>query len=141
MRKMIHHLLCLLTISAMSHPALAILSMELTRGVQGAIPIAVAPFAAPVVMPQDVSRIIASDLQNSGRFKVYGGDIVSEAPSDVRGVAADYFRRLGTDNVVIGRIEQLSGDRYQVSFQLLDMLRGPGEKSVVLSKKLYSISA
>lgn len=127
---------CLLSFSAS-----AILSMELTRGMAGAIPIAVVPFAVNGEIPsQDVSGIITTDLTNSGRFKVVGKNSLSEFPDDARNVSTNYFRRLGTDNVVIGKIESVGSDRYQVGFQLLDIYRGSGIKSVVLTKK-YTITS
>ena len=122
------------------YSAHAILSMELTRGVAGAIPVAIVPFANMGGNPdQDVSKIISTDLQNSGRFKVYGRDSLSVFPSDAREVSADVFRKMGTDNVVVGKVEMVGDDRYQVSFQLLDLYHGKGADSILLSKK-YTIS-
>ena len=122
------------------YAAHAIISMELTRGVAGAIPIAVVPFAnSGDESPQDVSRIISTDLQNSGRFKVYGRDSLSVFPSDAREVSADIFRKLGTDNVAVGKVESLGDGRYRVSFQLLDLYHGKGADSIVLDKK-YTVS-
>ncbi|EKD70169.1 MAG: hypothetical protein ACD_46C00614G0005 [uncultured bacterium] len=140
MRKIIHFIF-LMMLFITSYSAYAILSMELTQGVAGAIPIAVVPFANLNGQPsQDVSSIIANDLQNSGRFKVYGKNSLSAFPSDANSVSADYFRRLGTDNVVIGKVDALGGDRYQISFQLLDMYRGKGNASIILNSK-YTVSS
>lgn len=136
MRKIL--LFIFISISVIPCTALAILSMELTRGVAGAIPLAVVPFAAQSA-PQDVSGIITNDLSNSGRFKVYGRNSLNQFPSEASQIVDDYFRRLGTDNVVVGRVNSLGGDRYQVSFQLLDMFKGKGAASIVLDKK-YTIS-
>jgi len=122
-------------ITTMSYSAHAILSMELTRGVAGAIPLAVVPFAGSENAPQNVSGIVTDDLTNSGRFKVYGRNSLTEFPGDANAVSADYFRRLGTDNVVVGKVTALGDDRYQVNFQLLDMFRGKGQASIVLDKK------
>ncbi len=108
----------------LSNSAFALLSMELTRGVAGAVPIAIVPFASGSSAPQDISGIISNDLQNSGRFKVYGRDSISSFPSDVRSVDYGYFRSLGADDVVLGRVQALGGDRYAVSFQLVDAIRG-----------------
>lgn len=119
-----------------SYTAHAMLSLELTQGQAGAIPIAVASFAKSGSTPQNVSEIISNDLQNSGRFKVVSGNALSESPSEAAQVSSDYFRRLGTDNVVVGKILSLGGDRYEVSFQLIDMFKGAGNAGVVLSKKL-----
>lgn len=135
MRKLIKTLF-FIVILTLPYSAFALLSMELTRGVAGAIPIAIVPFAATQAGgQQDISTIVTNDLQNSGRFKVFGSNVLSVFPSDASAVKADYFRRLGTDNVVVGKVTALSGDRYQISFQLLDMQRGEGAASIVLDKK------
>lgn len=137
MRKLISLLLFIFAISS-PYSAFALLSMELTRGVAGAIPIAIVPFAAPSDTPQNVSTIVSNDLQNSGRFKVFGDSALSQRPSTASEVSADYFRRLGTNNVVIGRVQPTAGGRYEVSFQLLDMFKGSGD-AVIFSKK-YTVS-
>lgn len=140
MRKITSLFLFVLTL-LLPFSAFAILSMELTQGVAGAIPIAIVPFAVKGDTPsQDVSGIVTQDLQNSGRFKVYGQSALNQFPSTLADVSAAYFRRLGTDNVVIGKVDALGGDRYQVSFQLLDMYRGAGEANVVMDKK-YTVSS
>ena len=139
MRKVVTLLLFLLTITV-PYSASAILSMELTRGVAGAVPIAVVPFAGSNGLSQNVSGIVANDLQNSGRFKVYGQSALGQFPSRANDVSADYFRHLGTDNVVIGQIEPAGDNRYQVSVQLLDIFRGKGVAGIVLNKK-YTIPA
>lgn len=139
MRKYISLLFFILFLS-IPFSSYAILSMELTRGVAGAIPIAIVPFAADSSAPQDVSSIISNDLQNSGRFKVFGRSSLNQFPSDAKNVVADYFRKLGTDNVVVGKVTPVGGDSYQVSFQLLDMYRGTGAAGVVLNKK-YTVSS
>jgi TolB protein len=134
MRKLISLLLFTYTL-IVPYSAFAILSMELTRGVSGAIPIAIVPFASQADAPQDVSGIVTADLQNSGRFKVYGRNALNQFPNDAANVSTDYFRSLGTDNVVVGKVTSLGGNSYQVSFQLLDMYRGSGAAGVVLNKK------
>lgn len=117
----------------------ALLSMELTQGVAGATPIAVVPFAGADNAPQPVSTIIASDLQNSGRFKVSGAGVLKQFPSTPNAVSATYFRGLGTDNVVVGSVAALGSDQYRVSFALMDMYKGGGEAGVVLSKS-YTVT-
>lgn len=131
----------LIFIWALTHQlsAYALLSMELTQGVAGATPIAVVPFAGADSAPQPVSTIIASDLQNSGRFKVFGNGSVKQFPSNPAAVAPDYFRSLGTDNVVVGNVQPVGGDQYQVTFYLMDMTKGSGKAAVVLTKQ-YTVS-
>jgi TolB protein len=103
--------------------ASAILSLELTRGIAGAVPIAISPFAGGPA-GDNVASVITNDLQTSGRFKVYGRDALTSYPSAADNVQFGYFRTLGADNLVVGKVEALGGDRYQVSFQLIDVARG-----------------
>lgn len=138
MRKIIS-LLLFLTITTLSFSAHAILSMELTRGVVGAIPLAVVPFAGVDTAPQNISGIVTDDLSNSGRFKVFGRNSLTEFPDNASKVSSDYFHRLGTDYVVVGKVNNLGGDKFQVNFQLLDLSLGKNAANVVLEKK-YSIS-
>lgn len=120
--------------------AYAMLSMELTQGVAGATPIAVVPFKGADNAPQVVSTIVANDLQNSGRFKVSGASVLKQFPASPTEVSADYFRGIGTDNVVVGSIEPTGGGQYKVNFALMDMYKGSGQAAVVLSKQ-YTVSA
>ena len=93
-----------------TNPVFALLNLELTRGMSGAVPIAVLPFSIQnETLPQDVASIITNDLRNSGRFKVYG----------------DNSKK--TDMAVIGRVSE-AGDKYTVSFQLIDVLKSKNAK-------------
>lgn len=138
MRKIISYML-LIFIALLPYSAWAILSLELNRGMAGAIPIAVVPFGGSTA-PQDVSTIIASDLQMSGRFKVYGKNTLSEFPTDAQAVKTAYFRRLGADNVLVGKVNALPDGKFEVNFQLLDSATGQSDANIVLSKK-YTVSA
>jgi len=113
MRKLFSTMLFVIAVS-IPFSAFAMLSMELTRGVSGAIPIAVVPFEGSESAPQNVSAIVTNDLQNSGRFKVSTGR---------------------SDNTVVGRVSVLGGDQYEVSFKLLDSLGGKDNSRAVMSKK------
>ncbi len=144
MRKLIAWAFICFTL-VLPHTSFAMLSMELTQGVAGAVPIAIAPFVLNGSMPsQDVSAIIGNDLQNSGRFKVYTGNSVSANQP------MSYYRGLGADDVVMGQVREVSPGRYEVSFQLKDTYRGKGEadghaplitrKYVISDRELRSVS-
>lgn len=136
-RKFSAFLLFILSI-VVCHSAFALLSLELTRGVAGAVPIAVVPFGTVGgTPPLDVYSVINNDLQNSGRFKVYGREALSSFPNELHDVQNEYFLNLGADNVVIGKVTALGYNRYHVTFQLLDVARGkslPAEQ-VILDEK------
>ncbi|MCD6039121.1 MAG: tolB [Gammaproteobacteria bacterium] len=104
-----------------SHAAFAMLSMELTRGVSGAMPLSIKPFTIQGQMPsQDIAAIISHDLKNSGRFKVSTGS---------------------ADDVVMGAVQEVGMNRYQVSFQLIERFKGKGtsQPTVLLNHK-YVVS-
>ncbi len=120
--------------------ASALLSLELTRGVSGAVPIAISPFGgAGASAPQNISAIVSNDLQNSGRFKVFGHDAMNQYPSDVNDIQYSYFRSLGAEKLVIGKITLVGSNQYQVNFALLDVFKGKdsahNSQAVVLQDK------
>lgn len=116
MRKIIRFLL-LLSIM-MPYSAFAILTIELTQGVSGAVPIVIPPFAieGTKTIPQPVTAIISTDLQNSGRFKV-----LSSRDSHV-------------NYIISGQIKAVDKDRYEVSFRLLDSFGDKAKEHAVISK-------
>lgn len=124
----------------LTHPVYAILNLELTRGLSGAVPIAIVPFSLAGQAPfQDVSEIVSNDLRNSGRFKVFGRNKLTSFPAHANEVQFGYFRGLGADNVVVGKVQQIDSNHYKVSFQLLDVFKGKDSpeavaQSVVLEK-------
>lgn len=137
MRRILPFLVLFFSIG-IANTAYALLNLELTRGVSGAVPIAVVPFAGQEdVASQNVAAIVGADLQMSGRFKVYGRDKLSSYPSSLHEVQFNYFRNLGADDIVIGKIQSIGDNRYQVSFQLLDAFKGKDapQQSVLLSNK------
>lgn len=140
MRKIIITLFSFLFLMA-SNASFAILSMELTRGMSGAVPIAIVPFAVQGASPsEDIAGIISNDLQNSGRFKVYGSDAMTSFPTNPSEVNFDSFRKIGADDLVIGKVQQVGPDSYQVSFQLMDVFKGQGspeaaKQAMVINQK------
>lgn len=139
MRKITAVLFAVLAL-VLSTASYAILNMELTQGVASAIPIAVVPFADASSAPQDVSMVISNDLQNSGRFKVFGKSALKQFPSTASAVSQDYFKQLGTDHVVVGKVSPLGGDRYNVSFELMNLYQSKEANNVVI-RKSYTVSS
>lgn len=106
--------------------AQAVLTIEISQGVEGALPIAVVPFGTQSTqsMPEDVSAIIAADLQRSGRFSPIAERDMLSRPTDASQVNYRDWRVLGVDNLIIGKIDVTGPDSYNIRFQLLDVLRG-----------------
>ncbi|MDH3280453.1 MAG: Tol-Pal system beta propeller repeat protein TolB [Gammaproteobacteria bacterium] len=102
-----------------------ILQIEITKGVEAGIPVAVVPFewqggGAP---PTVVSDVIEADLARSGRFETIAhGDFLSR-PHDHTQVNFKDWRLIKTEWLVVGRVQPLGGDRYKVQFQLFDVFK------------------
>lgn len=102
--------------------AFATLNIEITQGAQGAIPIAVVPFAGQTDQqaPNNVSSVITADLQNSGRFKLMSSGQMRQMPASAAAVDFNYWQKQNINDLVVGSIKSLGGDQYQVSFQLIN---------------------
>lgn len=121
--------------------AYAILTLELTQGISSAIPIAVVPFKNAENCPQNISNIIATDLQNSGQFKVLAKDQLNQFPAKASSISPSYFKNQGIEHVLVGSCEG-SGSHYIVQAELVDVYGDSGKNAKqLLFSKNYSIDA
>jgi TolB protein len=106
--------------------AQAALTIEITQGVEGAMPVAVVPFGwqgpAGSLAPEDVAAVISADLQRSGRFSPLPVTDMLSRPHEGAQVNFRDWRLLNVENLVVGRV-LASGDSYIVQFQLFDIFR------------------
>ena len=109
-------------------PAHATLTIEITQGLEGALPIAVVPFAwrgdATKPPAHEVGSVVSADLQRSGRFKPLPVNEMLSRPS--RGDDVDFrdWRALNVENLVIGEVSPNGPGGYLVKFFLYDVFRG-----------------
>ena len=107
-------------------PARAVLTIEITEGMEGALPIAVVPFGLQgglTQAPENIGAIIANDLRRSGRFEPLGERDMISQPHDIAQVNYADWRMTGVDSLVIGRLRQKGVDSFEVEFQLIDVPR------------------
>jgi len=118
-------LACLALAFLAPEPALAVLTIRITQGAEGAQPIAIVPFGSSgATLPVDVAAVVAEDLARTGRFApVPVGDLPGR-PQD--GTQLDFrdWRRLGSENLVVGRITPEGTGQHSVQFQLFDVFKG-----------------
>ena len=108
-------------------PAHAILEIEITQGVEGALPIAVSPFkwqGREDSPPTAIAAIVTEDLKRSGQFSLFPEAQFPQHPEYPEEINFPLWRNLGIENLVLGVITQQSADRYIVRFQLFDAIRG-----------------
>ncbi|MGD9663486.1 MAG: Tol-Pal system beta propeller repeat protein TolB, partial [Porticoccaceae bacterium] len=110
------------------------LTIEITSGVDNPTVIAVAPIAEKSgVLPEDISAIVAADLQRSGLFSTIPRTNMLSFPGDQSEIYYRDWRILGAQYLVFGNSERLADGRIRVTFGLAEVL---GEK-VVLSQLVH----
>jgi TolB protein len=110
----------------LARPVYSDLTIEITKGMEGAIPIAVIPFGGTGSggpAPENVAAIISSDLSRSGRFAPLPDHDLVSRPTDIAQVQYQTWRMLNVDNMVIGKVGEVGAQQYNVQFQLLDVFR------------------
>lgn len=126
----------LLLAALLSTPASAELRIEIVDGVEGAMPIAVAPFEWNADMPEPeagVAGIVSADLHRSGLFDPMDEDEMVDRPSDPTEVRFGTWRLLKVDHLVVGSVRETSdGMGYEIEYHLLDVHSG----RIVLSQAL-----
>jgi TolB protein len=98
--------------------------VEVTRGQDDAIPIAIVPFTAADAAADsfDVARLVSDDLARSGRFKSMDRKDMIEEPHTGAKISFDDWRRLGNDYILVGQVQPQGPDRYNISFELYNVL-------------------
>jgi TolB protein len=121
----------------------ASLEIVITEGVDSARPIGVVPFKwkGQGSMPGDISKVVMADLMRSGKFNPVSEDKMPQYPETAEQVSYTAWATLGVDTVLVGSIEPQGGDRFLVSYELIDVLKGQvdnGQAKVLKNGNLVS---
>lgn len=106
------------------------LTIEITGGAEGAVPIAVVPFRYSARSglnsraTESISGIISDDLHRSGRFKILPEHDMLSKPSQAAEVSFRNWQALGQENLVIGEVNDLGSGKCLVKFRLFDVFKG-----------------
>ncbi len=109
-----------------SQPTLAKLEIVITEGVNTARPIAIVPFKynGTAQLPLNLTEIIAADLMRSGKFNPINVEDMPQLPQSDSEIDYSSWVSTGVEAVLVGTIEDEALDRFTVSFELIDVLRG-----------------
>ncbi len=140
-RKPIYLVVLLALVFLAAPPGQAQLRIEISKGVERPVPIAVVPFGwqAPTAVPFDVADLIIRDLASSGRFAPLEQRDLVARPTTASEVDFGDWRLLDVDVLVVGRLAQTGAEEYTISFQLLDILRGQSLLSFRLNSSAASL--
>ncbi|MGZ8227484.1 MAG: Tol-Pal system beta propeller repeat protein TolB [Methylococcaceae bacterium] len=97
------------------------LTIEITEGIESALPVAVVPFASSSV-PVDISAIVNADLERSGYFKMMDRQSMPGRPSSAQEVNFTDWQSINQNYLVVGKVAD-TGGQYDVQFQLLDVYK------------------
>jgi TolB protein len=128
-----------------SGAAQAELTIEITKGRQGGLPIAIVPFGwqgPSATPPQDIAKIVTADLERSGRFDAVAERDLLTRPTEGSQINFRDWRLVGAPHLVVGKVSAV-GDNYTVQFQLFDVYRETqqiGYTFQVQEKELRSIA-
>src|SRR5580692_3197142 len=100
------------------------LVVEITKGQADAIPIAIVPFGSPgaAAAPFDVAQLVSSDLARSGRFNTTDRKDMVEQPHTGAAISFDDWRRLNNDYIVVGQVQTVDADHFNITFELYNVL-------------------
>ncbi len=117
---------CVLVLASSLQIANAALELVITDGIDSARPIAIVPFKweGQSPLPQDVSGVIASDLQRSGKFSPVAASKMPQTPYTDSDIDFNAWTSLGVDSLLTGTISQAADGNYVISYKLVDIVRG-----------------
>jgi len=113
----------LLVSLALPAPARGALTIEIVGSGATQFPIAVVAFRAEDRLTQQISPVVAADLQRSGLFRLIDAGGLNPVPHDPAQLNYEQWRVRGADAVVIGSVSRLPDGRYDVRFRLMDMVK------------------
>jgi TolB protein len=117
------------------------LRIVITEGMNNARPIAVVPFkwTGDTVLPENLSDVIGSNLQRSGKFSPVSLSQMPQFPTEDAEVDYNAWANKGIDTLVTGSIEPAGANQYLVKFSLIDVLRAQltgGESKTLVDGQL-----
>jgi len=107
----------------------ATLTIEITEGIEGAMPVAVVPFGrgeglGSETLPVNIARVVSADLARSGRFAPLSEKDLVARPHEPQDVNLQNWRISGVDTLVIGKIRSDRAGHYVIHFRLYDVFKG-----------------
>lgn len=121
--------LCLL----IALPSWAQLTIQIQKGVDKPISIAVVPFGwGGSALPEDIASIVANDLKRSGRFAPLPAGNMLSMPHEASEVVYRDWLALNADWVVVGKITPLQNG-YTVQYELFDAVN---QRQVLLDREV-----
>ena len=107
-------------------PSTYALEIEIKGGYQSATPIAIVPFSwgEGQQSPVDIAKIIRADLSRSGLFSPLKLNELPERPAYGDSIDFSRWKSTAAEQLGVGAIKPVGKNKYEVTFQLLDIFSG-----------------
>jgi len=118
--------LLVLTLVAQAVLAQEKLTIDIVNGKEGAIPIAIVPFAAEnagLPPETDVAEVVRMDLNRSGQFRALPKNDVVEFPSRGSDIKFPTWNMLKQTYITVGRVVDAQDGALRVEFELFDVAK------------------
>lgn len=122
MRKIWHKLALLLWL--LPTVASAEVVIDITGGIESALPIAIVPFGGERPGMESISAIVSGDLEGSGRFAPLAEQDLIARPHSKAEINFQDWKLLRSEGLLVGQMSQLPSGDYEVQFQLFDVYNG-----------------
>jgi TolB protein len=144
MSKWVMRCVALTAVVMVSTVAHAQLTIEITRGQENAVPIAIVPFGweSTATPPFDIAEVVAADLHRSGRFAPLDRKSMIDRPSSGDQIRFQDWRYLKSDFITVGKLMP-EGDRFAAQFELYNVLTGQrlaGQRLTASADSLRALS-
>ena len=94
--------------------------VDITRSNISPLPIAIADFKGPSAVFSNIHRIVKSDLESTGLFRVISKDSYIENPSIESIPTFQSWRQLNATILLVGKVEEV-GSNYRIDFKIWDV--------------------
>ena len=128
-----NHILWMMLLIGAANQAWAQLTIEITRGKDDPLAIAVVPFGGKVPggSQEDIAAIVAADLQRTGQFQAVDREDMLSMPTSSSNVYYRDWRALNVNYLLIGNLK-LTAEGVMAYYQLFDVYN----QEMVLSSRI-----
>lgn len=113
-----------LLLSLVSTRSFALLEIEITQGVESALPIAITSVTGDASIEGTlIGSVVHADLHGSGLFAIVDRKSYPQQPRNENELDYEKWRDKGVESLLIMSVNRNGADKYDVEFQLFDLVR------------------
>jgi len=114
------------------------LIIQIDQSTDNALPIGLIPFEfeGKGQPPEALAQIVGQNLFRTGKFKALDEAQLPAKPNQLQDIQFNRWKALGVDNLLMGRLIEMTNGQYQVEMRFIDVLR----KEQIMGKRWTGIA-